>query len=69
MTRSARYLFNAFVCLLVAAHAVYWYATGRIEGATTMRVALWVGQLALGCIGIAWFLRRALVSRARRTGA
>jgi hypothetical protein len=63
MSRSGRYLFNSFVCVLVVAHAVYWLMTGRLEGATSFRVALWAGQLVLGCVGLAWFMNRARVSR------
>lgn len=63
MSRSGRYLFNTFVCVLVAAHAVYWIATGRLEGATNVRFALWVAQLAVGVIGAVWFANRARLAR------
>lgn len=63
MSRSGRYLFNAFICVLVVAHAVYWYATGRLDGATNLRYALWVAQLLLGFVGIAWFANRARLTR------
>ena len=52
MSRSGRYLFNTFICVLVVAHAAYWYLTGRLDGAPNVRVALWVAQLVLGCIGV-----------------
>jgi hypothetical protein len=63
MSRSGRYLFNTFICALVVAHAVYWFMTGRLEGATNVRVALWVAQLVLGCIGVVWFANRARLAR------
>ena len=63
MSRFGRYAFNTFVCVLVAAHAVYWFTTGRLEGATNVRFALWVAQLAVGVIGAVWFANRARLAR------
>lgn len=58
MTRSTRYLINAGVCLLVGAHAVYWFASGQ----SAFNSALWIGlrvlQAVVGFAGALWFLSR-----------
>ena len=58
MSRSVRFLINAVVCLLVGAHAVYWFATGRAELASDTRVGLVVAQAVVGFAGAIWFFVR-----------
>jgi hypothetical protein len=58
MTRSARHLVNAVICLVVGAHAVYWFATGSAERATDLRVGLVVAQAIVGFAGAVWFYSR-----------
>jgi hypothetical protein len=58
MSKSVRYLLNAVLCLLVAGHALYWFATGRAEFATEMRVGLVVAQAVVGFAGAIWFYSR-----------
>ena len=59
MSRSARFLVNAALLLLVAAHAVYWFAMGRAEFATDLQVGLRVAQGIAGFAGALWFFIRA----------
>jgi hypothetical protein len=63
MTRATRHRINAAICALVAAHAIYWFATGHATTATTFRVSLVVAQAVLGAFGVVWFWRRALGAR------
>lgn len=63
MTRANAHKINAAICALVAAHAVYWFATGHAANATTFRVSLVVAQAVLGVFGIVWFWRRSLGTR------
>ena len=58
MSRSVRYVLNALLCLLVGGHAVYWFATGRAELATDLRVGLVVAQAVAGFAGAIWFFMR-----------
>jgi hypothetical protein len=58
MSRSVRFLVNAVLCLLVAGHAVYWFAMGRAEFASDVRVGLVVAQAVVGFAGAIWFLVR-----------
>jgi hypothetical protein len=58
MSRSARYLINAGLLVLVGAHAVWWFAIGRAEFATDMAVWLRVAQGVLGFAGAIWFYSR-----------
>ncbi|HEX7079433.1 MAG TPA: hypothetical protein VF329_00265 [Gammaproteobacteria bacterium] len=63
MPRSLRHKINALICVLIAAHAVYWFATGRMETATSLRTGLVVAQAVVGAIGAIWFWRRARAAR------
>jgi hypothetical protein len=63
MTRAAGHRINAAVCALVAAHAIYWFATGHAATATTLRVCLVIAQVVLGAFGVVWFWRRSLGAR------
>ena len=63
MTRAAGHRINAAVCALVAAHAVYWFATGHAASATTFRVSLVIAQAVLGAVGVVWFWRRSVSTR------
>jgi hypothetical protein len=58
MSRSARFLVNALLCLLVAGHALYWFAMGRAELASDVRIALVVAQAVVGFAGAIWFFMR-----------
>ncbi len=58
MSRSVRFLLNALLCLLVGAHAIYWFAMGRAESASDVRVALVVAQAVVGLAGAIWFFVR-----------
>lgn len=58
MSRSFRYVLNALLCLLVGGHAVYWFATGRADFATDVRVGLVVAQAVAGFAGAIWFFMR-----------
>jgi hypothetical protein len=58
MPRSVRYLLNAALCLLVGGHAVYWFAIGRAEFASDVRIGLVVAQAVVGFAGAIWFFVR-----------
>jgi hypothetical protein len=58
MSRSVRFLVNAALCLLVAGHAIYWFAMGRADFATELQVGLRVAQAVAGFAGAIWFLVR-----------
>lgn len=58
MSRTTRYVLNALLCLLVGGHAVYWFAMGRAEVATDLRVGLVVAQAVAGFAGAIWFFMR-----------
>jgi hypothetical protein len=58
MTKTSRHRINALICVLVFAHAVYWFVTGRTDNATNLRVALVVAQAVLGLGGAVWFWSR-----------
>jgi hypothetical protein len=58
MSRSVRFLVNAVLLLLVAAHAVYWFAMGRAEFATDLQIGLRAAQAVAGLVGAIWFFVR-----------
>jgi hypothetical protein len=58
MSRSVRYLLNALLLVLVGAHAVWWFATGRAEFATDTAVWLKIAQAIAGFGGAIWFYSR-----------
>jgi hypothetical protein len=58
MSRSVRFLLNAVLCLLIGAHAIYWFAMGRAEFASDMRIGLVVAQAVVGFGGAIWFFIR-----------
>ena len=58
MSRSSRYLLNALLLILVGAHAIWWFATGRAEFASDMAIWLRVAQGILGFAGAIWFYSR-----------
>lgn len=58
MPRTTRFVLNALLCLLVGGHAVYWFATGRAEFATDLRIGLVVAQAVAGFAGAIWFFMR-----------
>ncbi len=58
MSKSLRHLLNALVLLAVGGHAVYWFAMGRAEFASDVRVGLVVAQAVVGLAGAVWFFVR-----------
>lgn len=58
MSRRARFIVNAVLCLLVAGHAVYWFATGRAELAPDLQIGLRAAQAVVGFAGAIWFFVR-----------
>jgi hypothetical protein len=58
MSRSNRYLVNAGICLLVGAHAVWWFASGQNALTTGLWIGLRVLQAIVGFAGAIWFLSR-----------
>jgi len=58
MSKSTRHLINAVICLVVGVHAIYWFAMGRAETATDLRIGLVVAQAVLGLFGAVWFYSR-----------
>jgi hypothetical protein len=58
MSRSVRFLLNAVLCLLIGAHAIYWFAMGRAEFASDVRIGLVVAQAVVGFGGAIWFFIR-----------
>jgi hypothetical protein len=63
MTRAAGHRINAAICALVAAHAIYWFATGHAASATTFRICLLIAQAVVGAVGVVWFWRRSISVR------
>ena len=59
MSTALRHRINAAICVLVLAHAIYLFATDRLEGATDLRIGLAVAQAVLGLLGALWFWNRA----------
>ena len=58
MNKVWRHRINAVICLLVLAHAVYLFATGRMEFASNLRIGLAVAEAVLGLGGAVWFWSR-----------
>ena len=58
MTKASRHRINAVICLLVLAHAVYLFVSGRLEFATNLRIGLAVAQAVVGLGGAVWFWSR-----------
>ena len=58
MSRSARFLVNAVLCLLVGGHAVYWFATGGASFAPDLQIGLRAAQAVAGFAGAIWFFVR-----------
>ena len=67
MSRSTRFLVNAVLCLLVGAHAIYWFATGQSEFASSLRIGLVVAQAVVGFAGAIWFYSRSRGAASRGT--
>lgn len=59
MSKASRHRFNAVVCLLAFAYALYWFASGQVNAASTWRVVSMAALVVLGIGGAVWFLRRA----------
>jgi hypothetical protein len=59
MSRTVRYTVNALLLLLIAGHAVWWFAMGRAALATDLQVWLRVAQAVVGFAGGIWFYSRA----------
>lgn len=58
MSKAARHRINAVVLALLAAHALYWFATGQAADATTTTVSLRAAQAVVGLVGAVWFFGR-----------
>jgi high-affinity Fe2+/Pb2+ permease len=58
VTKSTRHRINAAICVLVLAHAVYWFVTGNTQEATSLRIGIYVAQAVAGLIGAIWFWSR-----------
>lgn len=58
MTKAKRHRINAAICVLVLAHAVFLFASGRLEAASDFRVGLAVAQGIVGLLGAVWFWNR-----------
>jgi hypothetical protein len=67
MSKSVRYLLNALLLVLVGAHAVWWFATGRAAFATDTAVWLRVAQGIAGFAGAIWFYSRSRGAASRGT--
>jgi hypothetical protein len=50
---------NAVLCLLIGGHAIYWFAMGRAEFASDIRIGMVVAQAVVGLGGAIWFFMRA----------
>ena len=59
MSKASRHRLNAVVCVLAFVYALYWFATGQMNAASTWRVVLMGALVVLGLGGAVWFLRRA----------
>jgi hypothetical protein len=59
MRRNTRHIVSALICLVVGAHAAWWFATGRASFASGFDVALTVTQAVVGFGGALWFYARA----------
>ncbi len=55
---SRRHQINALICVLLFAHAVYWFATGSMQTATQLRLGLVIAQALVGIVGAGWFWHR-----------
>jgi high-affinity Fe2+/Pb2+ permease len=62
--RPMQHRFNALICALVLAHAIYWFFSDSFETATTLRTSLRAAQAVLGLFGMVWFWRRSQQSSA-----
>ncbi|HEX5420278.1 MAG TPA: hypothetical protein VFY39_09775 [Gammaproteobacteria bacterium] len=67
MTQSARHQINALVCVIVVAHGIYWFASGRMELAANGRAGLAMAEVVVGLIGAVWFWQRARQASAARS--
>ena len=59
MSKASRHRVNAVVCLLALAYALYWFATGQMNGAPAWQVGLMGVLVVVGIGGAIWFLYRA----------
>jgi di/tricarboxylate transporter len=66
MTRALRHQLNALICAALAAHAIYWFASGQAATATNFRIGLVVAQALVGGFGAVWFLYRSRTTAGRR---
>ncbi len=58
MTKASRHRINAVICLVVLAHALYWFFSGRLEYASNFRTGLVIAQGIAGLAGAVWFWGR-----------
>lgn len=65
---SRRHQVNAIICLLLLAHAVYWFASGGAQTATQLRLALVIAQAVVGLGGAVWFWHRSRQAAIKEAG-
>jgi hypothetical protein len=58
MSKGSRHRVNAVVCLLALVYALYWFATGKMDGVPAWRVASMGMLVVVGIGGAIWFWRR-----------
>lgn len=63
MSKGSRHRVNAVVCLLALVYALYWFATGRMDGVPAWRVASMSMLVVVGIGGAIWFWRRSRDAR------
>lgn len=65
---SRRHQINAVICLLLVAHAGYWFATGGMQTATVLRLVLVIAEVIVGIGGAVWFWHRSREAAAKEAG-
>ena len=64
MNKPTRYRVNAAICALLLVHSIYWFSTGKMQGATALWIGFFVAEGVIGFLAAIWFLSR---SRSFRT--
>jgi high-affinity Fe2+/Pb2+ permease len=59
MSKVSRHRINAVVCLLALGYAIYWFGSGQMQNASSLRIGLMALLALLGLGGALWFFRRA----------
>jgi hypothetical protein len=58
MSKPTRYRINAAICAVPLVHAVYWFASGKVQDATGLWIAFFVAEGVIGFLAAIWFLSR-----------